>query len=446
MPIQITGLSGFDSSSVITQLVALAQEPVTALDTKKGQVDSASTTINNYSTKLATLKTASTALSTTSGFSSMTATSSDTGIVATTNGSATASSFSIEVTQLARAQKTRSDPQTSATTALGQAGDLTIQVGANTAITINVLATDTLANIATKISQSGGRVSAGIINAGGSYRLSIQGLDSGAANAVTFGQTGTVALGLGTPASTIETAQDAKLTIDGLAVTRPTNSIADAISGVTMALTKTTPVGTPATLKVSTDSTSLKTKISAFVTAYNDIVNTTHQVTGYGTSKASNSVLAADATLRRALDTIARTTTGAVPGGTGNYKSMATVGLTTSRDGTLTFDGTKLDAALEKDSDAVRRLFVADTSIGATGIMKTLADAINLMITDKGGIKTRVEALSAQSKRLAESREVKAKRVDVYEQQLRKQFAELDQAMSKYSSMGSALSSLSTTY
>lgn len=444
MPIQLTGLGGFDSSTVISQLVAIANQPLSAIDTKKGLVDSASVTMNSFSTKLTTLKTAATALATTSGFTSMAATSSDTGIVGSVTGAAVSSSYTVDVQQLARAQKTRSEPQTSATTALGQAGNLTLQVGSNQSVTVNVLATDSLANIATKIAQSGARVSAGIINAGGSYRLSVQGLDSGATNAITFGESGTVALGLATPANTIESAQDAKLTVDGLPVTRPTNSIADAIPGVTLALTK--PTTSSATIRVAGDTTSLKTKIASFVTAYNDIVSAAHTATGYGTAKASNSVLAADSVIRRALDKVSSLTTGVVTGATGNYKSLATVGIQSTRDGTISFDGTKLDAALEKDPDAVRRLFVTDASIGATGVMKSLSDAIDSMITGSNSpIKARIDALSAQSKRLSQSRDDKAKRVDAYEQQLRKQFSELDQAMSKYTAMGNALTSITTT-
>jgi flagellar hook-associated protein 2 len=371
----------------------------------------------------------------------MAATSSDAGIVPTVTGAAVASSFTVNVTHLARAQKTRSDAQSSATAALGQAGDLSIKVGSGAALNVSVLPTDSLADIATKISQSGARVSASVINAGGSYRLSIQGLDTGAANSISFAETSGLALGLSTPANTYETAQDAQLTIDGLAVTRPTNSVADVIPGVTLALTKTTT--SPATVRVAGDTTSLKTKINALVSAYNDIVNTGHNVSGYGTTKAQNPVLAADRGIRRSLDTISSLISGIVPGSSGTHRSLASVGLTLSRDGVLSFDGAKLDAALEKDPDAVRRLFVTDTALGATGVMKTLGTAIDNLITgDSGAVKNRIDGLAAQSKRLVDSRSKKEESLKQYEQQLRRQFSNLDIAMSRYQSMASALTGL----
>lgn len=443
MAVQISGLGGFDSSGVVTQLVDVASQPLRDIDTKKALVDSASTTLSSFSSKLSTLKNAATALATSSGFSSMAASSSDTGIVPSVTGSAVASSYSVQVTQLATAQKTRSDSQASATSALGQQGDLTINVGSGDPVTISIAVTDSLSDIATKIGASGARVNASIINAGGSYRLSLQGLDSGADNAFTLGEGGTIALGLSDAGNTIESAKNAELTVDGLAVTRSTNQIADVIPGVALALTKTT--STPATVRLSTDSTALKSKINAFVSAYNDVVNSGHSAAGYGSVAATNSVLSADSSIRRSLDKISSLVVGVVPGTTGVNRSLSSVGVSLSRDGTMSFDATKLDSALAKDPDAVRRLFVTDTATGATGVMKTMSDAINSLITGEGSpVKSRIAALSSQSQRLTDSRAAKEKRVAAYEQALKKQFSDLDQAMSRYSSMSSAISGIKT--
>ncbi|MBX3206272.1 MAG: flagellar filament capping protein FliD [Labilithrix sp.] len=445
MAIQLTGLGGFDSGTVISQLVDLAKKPLRDLDTKKAQVDFATSTLSSFSSKLTALKNAAMGLSTPSGFTSMTASSTDTGIVASVTGSAVASSFSVEVIQLARAQKTRSDAQTSATAPLGQAGDLTIEGDGGSSFTVSVLPTDSLADIATKIGQSGARVSASIVNAGGSYRLTVQGLDTGAANAFSFTESGGLSLGLSVPENTYETAADAKLTIDGLEVSRPTNSVADAIPGVTLALTK--PTTAAATVRVAGDSSALKAKIGTFMSIYNDIVNTGHNVAGYGTTKAQNPVLAADSGIRRSLDRIAAIVSGAVPNASGDYRSLSAIGISLSRDGLMSFDASKLDAALEKDPESVRRLFVTDTQSGATGAMKALGDTINDLVTGaSGAVKSRIDALSAQSKRLVESRSKREERVLAYEQQLRRQFASLDQAMSRYQSMSNALGSIPNTY
>ncbi len=436
MGIELSGLAGFDSASLVSQLVQVASKPVAALDSKKSLVDSAGVTMNSFSSKLAALKTAAAALSSTSGFSSMSTTSSDSAIVASASGGGAASSYAVTVTQLARAQKERSVAFQSATTALGQAGDLMFTIDGKTT-KVSVVATDSLADVASKISRSGVRLAAAVINVGGAYHLSLQGLDTGAANALTVSTTGSVSLGF----STVETAADAQLTIDGLAVTRPTNRIADAIPGMTLALTKTT--AEPATVALNPDSSALKSKLQAFMTAYNDVVSSGHSATGYGSAKASNAVLAADSAIRRSLDQISRIVSGAVPGAAGTYRSLAAVGVSLGRDGLMAFDGAKLDQALEKDPESVRRLFVTDGATSATGVMKSLADLVTgLVTTERGPIKARIDALSSQSRRLADERVKKQERVDAYAKALKKQFADLDQAMSRYQSMSAKLGSL----
>jgi flagellar hook-associated protein 2 len=443
MSIGLTGLGGFDPSGVIAKLVEIAEKPLVEIGRKRALVDSASVTMNAFSKKLSSLKSAATALSTAAGFSSMSVSSSDGAVVASVSGASSPASYTVEVTRLAQAQKIRGDAQASATAALGQAGTLTIQVGAGDPVVIDVVETDSLAGVASKIGRSGARVSAAVINAGGSYYLSIQGLDTGAANAFTIAEGGSVSLGLSSPSSVVAAAQDAELSIDGLAVTRPTNQITEAIPGVTLALTSTT--SGPVTIQVKSDAAALQAKIEAFVSAFNDVVNAGHTAAGYGTTKASNAVLAADSGIRRALDRIARIVSGPVEGASASFGSLVSVGISLTRDGTMQLNMSKLDAALKKDPEAVRRLFVTDKSSDATGVMKTLADAIDALVTREGGaVKGRIDALSAESRRLAESRAQKEKGVKDYEQQLRRQFSALDLAMSRYQSLFGLLGGIGT--
>lgn len=440
----LTGLSGFDSSSLITQLVSFASQPLTDIGTKKQLVDSASSSMSTFTTYLTTLKSAATALSTASGFSSMAATSSDTGIVASVTGSATPSSYAINVTQLAKAQKSRSDAQASATTALGQAGDLTLQIGSGTATTVSIVATDTLADVVSKINKTGLRVSASLVNAGGSYRLQLQGLDTGAANAISVTEGAGVTLGLNKPANVVQAAQDANLTIDGLAITRPTNSISGAIDGVTLALTKTT--SAPAQLDIAADSTALQTKISSFVSAWNAVISSAHSTTGYGSVKATNAVLSADPAIRGVLNQMNSAIGGVVPGTTGTYSSLSSVGVKHNTDGTLTFDSAAFTTALQTDSAAVRKLFVTDTATGASGVMSGLATKLDTAMNDPYGvIKARIASFTAQSAALQKSYDTQSAYIDKYQTQLKAQYAALDEAMSKYQSMATALSSLTST-
>ena len=442
MTISLGGLaSGIDTDSLVTSLVAAARQPIDQLNARKAQVDSASQTVTTISSKLSAVKTAALALTTLVGFGATAASSSDTAIVASANGGAQVGSYSLSVSALARSQKLKSDTVASSTAALGQTGSLKIQVGSGTALTVNVGATDTLSDIATKISASGARVSASVLSDGTNYRLLVQGLDSGAANAFTVTETG-VSLGLGDSANVYQTAQDAAFKVDGIAITRPTNQITGVISGVTLALTKET---TGTTVTVASDTTSLKQKVNSFVSAYNDLVNTGHTATGFGAAKATNSVLTADGAIRTSLHRLADVVTTAVPGTSGAYRSLGAVGLDLKADGTLTFDATKFDTAMSKDPSSVRRIFVTDTTIGATGVMKTMMDAVDKLTTGTGApIKARLDALSSQSKRIADSATAMDRRAADYEALLKKQFSDMDQAISRYNSMKTAVGSIGT--
>src|ERR1700709_416929 len=109
--INFSGLaSGLDTNSMVTQLVAAESIPLTALQTKASNVSAASSTITQFSSTLAALASAATELSTSSGFNAFSSTASaPSPVVATTTGSATAGTYDISVTALARAQRTYSD-------------------------------------------------------------------------------------------------------------------------------------------------------------------------------------------------------------------------------------------------------------------------------------------------------------------------------------------------
>ncbi len=440
MPIQLTGLSGgFDASGVITQLVSLAKKPVDDIGARKALVDSAVSTMNTFSSRLSTLRATANALADSSGYASFATTSSDTSVVASATGAAQGGSYDIQVTKLASSQKLRGTTQASSSTALGMSGSLSIVVGSATAMNITVAATDTLGDIATKLATSGTRLSASVLYDGTSYRLSVQGTDTGAANAFTITQSG-LDLGLQNPANVYQAAGDATLVVDGLAVTRPTNQITGVIPGVTLALTK---AGASSTVRVSSDTTVLKQKIQGFVSAYNDIVNAGHTATGYSGTKAQNAVLAGESSIRRALDGFGRIVGGAVPGSSGAYTTLGSVGVKLAANGTLTFDSTTLETAITKDPDGVRRLFITDVALGATGVMKTIASSVDALVTGASSpVKARITALGATSVRLDASMTEKQKHVERYEQQLRKQYAKLDEAMSRYASMSSAITSI----
>jgi len=155
--------SGLDVNSIVTQLVAIEKQPLQALATKATTFQSQLSLYGTISSQVAALQTAATALATDTTWSIQKATSSNTAAVSVTAGSATvASSMSLDVTQLARAQSFTSVPVTENTT-VANAGTLSIQlgswsgstfVGSNAAVDVSISAGDTVAKIAAAINKA----------------------------------------------------------------------------------------------------------------------------------------------------------------------------------------------------------------------------------------------------------------------------------------------------
>ena len=438
MAINIGGLaSGLDVESIITSLASVEQVPITRLNNTKSLVDQAVSTLGSFSSKLSTLRAAAQALKDPAKFASFTASSTDTAQVsASLFGTAAPGSYDVRVLALAREQKTFSDAQTSSTNALNLSGSLDLTINGVTT-NVAVAAGDSLAAIAANINGSGARASAAVIFDGTNYQLQVRGLDTGLANAITFGENG-FTLGLNNPANAYQTAQDASVKVDGVTVTRPTNSVVGVIPGVSLALTKVT--GTDAKISVAGDPTALQSKVSAFVSAYNDVVRLGQQAAGYGATKAQNSELAADSAVRGALNRLSSVFSQPITGTSGIYASLGSVGVGTNKDGILQFDSTKLSAALAKDPTAVARIFTTDASQQATGVMATFATMIDSMIDAPTSlVSARVAGLQKKSRDIGTKTDAMQARIDTYTTRLRAQFTAMDQAVAAYKSSGTAL-------
>src|SRR5206468_6343153 len=118
--------------------------------------------------------------------------------------------------------------------------------------------------------------------------------DTGAANKVSI--TGTMTqfnTGTGGGMTAQQTADDARFKVDGLLVTKPSNTVTDAIKGVTLNLVKTN-VGAPVTVTVNKDSDTIKKNVQGFIDAYNKIASTIDNLTAYNTSTKTGAILKGD--------------------------------------------------------------------------------------------------------------------------------------------------------
>lgn len=432
--------SGMDVEGLISGLVNASKDPISKMQSRSAAAKAAVTDLSDVGGLLSKLKTAASALDSSEKVGSYSASSgNESALSITANGNAQPGSYSVKVQQLAAAERRYSNGYNSSTATLGLNGSLTLQigtgdtvspdsdelVGASTA-TLNIEASDSLDSIIQKINDSGIRVKASSFYDGSKYRLQIRGLDTGEENAVVFTQNG-IDLGLQDEGNIATRAQNAKITVDGFEVQSGTNTIAQAIPGVSLTLKQTT---TDAfNISVQDDTDALGKKVKDFVDAYNAVVGKVHTLAGFGKTKASNPLLAGDSALRgvtnRLGSQISRTF------GSGQFNTLASVGIQLNNDGTLKLDQSKLTKAIAKDSRAVSEVISGSGS--ADGMMDLMRDAVsNLTAPTSGALDVRKDGLGAQAKRFDDRIQAEQKRLDTLETRLRKTFSEMDTTVAGY--------------
>jgi len=426
--------SGLDTNSIVTGLVNASQGPLNQIKNQATGLTTVNTSLSNVATVLGKLQTALEAVDEVKEVGSYTASSSNSAIVATATGSASPGSYQVSVDRLATEQRTYSTGYGASDSALGVSGALNFSIGGGTATSISLDSSDTLDSIASKINSSGARVSASVINDGSQFRLQVRGLDTGAANAITFSGT---ALGLDVKDNTRQAAQDSQVTIDGFAITRSSNQVIGAISGVTLNLTATTAAGSPSTVKVDTDPNGLKNKLSSVVSAYNAVVDMVHNLAGFGSTKASVDGLAGDSLLRSLTSRMSNAVGTQV--GNGTYQTLGSIGVSLDRDGHMSLDSDKLNKALAADPSGVANVIAGpDSTTGAVDVLRDVVKAFGLAGT--GAIAQRQTSLASRIKDTNARADKEQARLDAYADALRKQFTALDTLMSQSSQNQSYLS------
>jgi flagellar hook-associated protein 2 len=433
--------SGLDDSSIISQLVAIESAPLTNMQTEATSITSASTTIATFSSSLTALQTAAQALADPTQYDAYSASSSGSQVVASAASGATAGTHSVSVSQLAQAQTTYSNPQSSSTAALGMSGTLGLTIGGAT-VNVAVGSTDSLADVAAAISASGAAVTASVVFDGTNYRLDVQGTQTGAANAIGFSESG-FTLGLPATGNAYQSAQDANATVDGISVTSATNQLSGAIPGVTLALTGTTV--TPTTVTVASDSTSLATKVATFVSAYNTVITSGHTDAGYGSTAATNPLLAGDPGIESSLTQLSSLVASSVAGADSTMTTLGSAGITLNNDGTLTLDTSALAQAVQSDPTGVEKLFVTSADQGMTGIMGTLSDTIGTLATNPDSVLDgETSYFASRTTEITTQETAMQARIQAYQTQLQTAFSSADEIVNNERSMFSAVGGTGT--
>ncbi len=422
-PITFGGLvSGLDTGSLIDRLVSLERSSANTLSTRQSDLNTQKSIVGSLSSAVSALGTAARGMDLDSEIRPRAATLSDTNKLAVAvAANASVGVHDLRVQQLAAAEVRSSRLFDAAGAGALASGGLDITV-AGTTKSVNWDSTDSLDSVATKINGAGAGVAASVLFDGTKYRLVVTASSTGTVAAPTFVDRGD-GLDLANAANVKVAAKNAVLSIDGIDITRGSNVISDALSGVTFTLNSahaTTDPPTKAT--VSLDQKSLSDKIKAIVNAYNSVNSALHVQLDYnGTTKGGNTLFG-DSSLRQLQGALASTMSLEYGG-----SNLGVVGLSRDRKGALTFDESKLTAALASDPDAVAKVFVTG---GFAAAMGSLADRFTESST--GILAVKSQALQDRYKSLQGQIDRINKGADSLQARLERQFSALEQAMSAF--------------
>ncbi len=434
--------TGLDTDAIVSSLVAVAALPIRRLEQQQADNSSIRFRLDTIRQRLDTLKSSLEELDSRSEVLATGTTSSDESVLSVSaTGGASLGTYDVTVTNLATAERTYSNAFADIDGAgLFGTGTLTIQVGSGDAVDVTVDGTTTLNTLATAINDAGAGVNAAVIFDGTNFRLQVAGEATGLENAITFTESGGLSLGLDDPANEVVAADDARFTIDTLAMTRPTNQVVSAIPGVSLDLQD---VGS-STVRVDRDPEALLAKVRDVVDAYNTVTNGINAEFVFTGAARTGDSLNGDSTLRGLQSQLgfdAVQPFAGVP--SGDFATLAELGITSTQTGALELDESIFTAALDADPEAVVQLFVGDADAGIEGIVERFSRTVDLYTdVDTGLLTTRVDALEEENRDIDDRIRSRQDRVDQFEANIRRQFVNLETTVAGLQAQGDQLTSI----
>ena len=287
------------------------------------------------------------------------------------NGSDTGD-HTLQISQLAAAQKVAGTTQSSQSSALGLSGTFSIGLAGGGSASISITSGMTLQDVAAAINAqtSTTNVQASVVQvSSGSFEMVLSGTQDAAD--ITYSSTSGddilnklgVTDSAGAFSNVLQISQAAKFTLDGIALTRNTNDITDVLSGVTFNLLQPTPSGSTVNISIGADTDQISSAVQTFVKDYNtfrdDVI--AQQTTNPDGTAASSAVLFGDGTMRDIMTTIQGVLGTSVGGLT-----MSDLGLSFNAQNELQLDTGVLSSVLTTNLTGVMALLSAQTTTSSS--------------------------------------------------------------------------------
>jgi flagellar hook-associated protein 2 len=293
-------------------------------------------------------------------------------------------------------------------------------------------------------------VNAAVIFDGTNYVLTLTGEDTGADNSISITATdpdgdNTDANGLSRLAETnlteIQAAKDSIIEIDSISVTRATNTISDAINGVTITLVSEheTPATDSDTLTVTRNTSAISSKIESFVSAYNNVVDFFDTYQGYDAETKVAGILLGDPTTNLIRNNLRNNVADAVPG-VDSFDRLSDLGITLDDEGKLEVDSSTLSSAMSDYFDDVVQFFTQSIEASEGFAVRMVDDLESFLDSDDGILPAREEGIQSSIDDIQAKVERLEARLEVSEDRLRAQFVALEVLLGQYQVTGDFLS------
>ena len=354
----------------------------------------------------------------------------------TVDGDAVAGTYDVEVQSIAKAEMEISQGYASQTTD-NVVGDGTIDVTyAGTTTSVTVTATMNLAEVASAINDVDG-VTAYVMDTGDAsapYRLVIQGDDAGSSNDISVSSS----LSGGTAPTFTESvsASDAKLTINGIAIESDSNTVTDAIPGMTLDLSEATTEAISVT--VSADPEAIEAKIQTFADAFNAVVSFVNTNSAFDSEAGIRGPFVGETGVGRVVDGLRSVVTSQFSSLGQDYDAMSLIGITTDSDGKLEIDSDALQDLLTDESSQIANLFT-----GSGGFIEAMLAAVDVYTdpTD-GSLAIRQDSLETRIGDMEDQVDVYDRRIDRMTARLRAQFSGLESLVGTLNGSGQYISAM----
>jgi flagellar hook-associated protein 2 len=437
-PATLLNGQGIDVNSLVQQAMSASDGQLSQWENEQATLQTQANDLTGINNDLSNLAKAVQTLSDPLGaLTQMTAASSDESILtATATASAASGTHQIVVNNLATAglvytNSVAGGASTSILPSGANNGEIDLQLGGSSGTTRQIMITsgsnDTLSTLASYINGQNWGVTASVVTDANGSRLALVSQSTGDAGALAITADNTN-LVFNSPSG----GTNASLTIDGIPYSSASNTIPDAVAGVTLNLNAGDP-STTVQLSVGPDTSQAVNAINNFVSAYNQVINDINQQFTVNAGTNSQGPLGSDPALRSLQSSLMSDVTYAVSGNSG-IVNLASLGINMNDDGTLTVgntpSGQSLSQVAASNPQAFLNFFQNASSTGFANLFNT--DLVNLTDPTAGVLNLDLAQNSTQQQSLSDSISNLEARLVAQQQQLTAEFNQVNASLQSY--------------